>query len=276
MVLRYLGFYTKALNGKFKNLVYIDAFAGTGSREHDEGGETCSTEGSALLALDIEPPFSKYFFIEMDQKKALELTRKLASKSERETSVIVGDANINVRNILTRWDKYTSRGVVFLDPFAMSVEWATLEAIAKTESLDLWFLFPFNAVARTLPLNGEIPDSWREKLINIFGEDPTDNLYTTNTYPSLFPEEVNESTTYRQSGLKPLGRYIIKRMQSIFHGHVANQALVLKNSNNSALFLLLFCSANPHPTASSLAKKVVDDILKRHASGGGHVQGFCD
>jgi hypothetical protein len=42
------------------------------------------------------------------------------------------------------------------------------------------------------------------------------------------------------------------------------------------MFLLMFCSANPSPKAVELAEKVVEDILKRHAKGGGHVQRFGD
>ena len=276
IVLRYLGFYTKALGGKFKNLIYIDAFAGTGSRESDQDGNTVSNDGSASLALDIEPPFTEYLFIELDPEKATGLERILATRPNRHARVIVGDANVQVVDYLRTWDKYNSRGVIFLDPFAMSVEWGTLEAIARTKSLDLWFLFPINAVARTMPVKGEIPEPWRQKLISIFGEDPTKHLYETNTTPSLFPEEVEEDERIRKGGTKILGRYVVRRMKDIFKGYVSDRALVLKNSKNSPMFLLLFCSANDYPTAFALAKGVVDDIFKRHAEGGGDVQRFCD
>ena len=277
IVLTYLGFYTKALGKRFANIVYIDAFAGTGSREFDgEEGETCSSDGSALLALEIEPPFSEYIFIEKDSAKAAELERNLSTRSGRNTRVIVGDANEKVVELLKTWDKYSSRGVIFLDPFAMSVEWSTLEAIAKTQSLDLWFLFPFNAVARTMPKKGEIPGPWLEKLISIFGEDPRPHFYETNTRPSLFPDEVNEEETFRRGGTQILGKYIVNRFRHIFKGYVSNSALVLRNSKNSPMFLLMFCSANPWDKAVTLARKVVEDILKRHALGGGDVQRFVD
>ena len=276
VVSRYLGFYTRALGRKFKNLIYIDAFAGTGSREYDEDGETRSNDGSAGLALNIEPPFTHYVFIEMDPEKAAELERNLATKPDRNIQVIVGDANTQVVEFLKTWNKYNSRGVIFLDPFAMSVEWSTLEAIANTKSLDLWFLFPINAAARTMPVKGEIPESWRQKLISIFGEDPTKHLYETNTTPSLFPDEVEEEATFRKGGIKLLGRYVVRRMKDIFKGYVSDKALVLRNSKNSPMFLLLFCSANDYPTAITLAREVVEDILKRHAEGGGDVQGFGD
>lgn len=275
VVLSYLGFYTKALGGKFPHLVYIDAYAGTGSREYDESGETRSSDGSALRALDIDPPFAEYLFIEKDPAKAAELERNLATRPGN-ARVVVGDANKELVKFLKTWDHRASRGVVFLDPFAMSVSWSTLEAIARTGALDLWLLFPIGAVARTMPVNGEIPKEWLDKLISIYGEDPRPSLYETNTRPALFPDEVEEEARFRRGGIRILGAYTVRRLKTIFHGYVSDQALKLKNSINSTMFLLMFCSANPSPKAVELAKKVVKDILKRHAEGGGDVQEFIN
>jgi three-Cys-motif partner protein len=40
------------------------------------------------------------------------------------------------------------RGVIFLDPYGMEVEWATVEAIADTQALDLWYFFPLMGLYR--------------------------------------------------------------------------------------------------------------------------------
>lgn len=275
VVLTYLGVYSKALEQKNLHLVYVDAFAGTGSREYDdEDGNTQSSDGSALRALDLDPPFAEYVFIEKDPAKAAELARNIATRPERNARVIVGDANEKLVEFLRTWNRYKSRGVVFLDPFAMSVKWSALEAIAKTKSLDLWFLFPINAVGRTMPTNAEIPEEWLAKLISIFGEDPRPKLYKTTSTPSLFPEEVEEDETFRMRGYKVIGAYALERMKSIFEGYVSEEVLVLKNSRNCPLFLLIYCCANPWPPAVKLAKKLVNDILKRQQRGGGDVQGL--
>ncbi|GAI54351.1 unnamed protein product, partial [marine sediment metagenome] len=36
-----------------------------------------------------------------------------------------------------------NRAVLFLDPYGMQVNWETIKAIANTEAIDLWYLFPF-------------------------------------------------------------------------------------------------------------------------------------
>ena len=279
VVSKYLGFYTEALKNQFWDLVYIDAFAGTGSREFDdEDGATQSSEGSAILAMQIETPFDEYVFIERDPEKASELARKLQEKPGLNVTVIVGDANEKLLKFLKKWDKLKKRGVIFLDPFAMSVEWSTLQAIANTESMDLWFLVPFNAICRTLPREGNAPDSWREKLIRVLGEDPRPHLYEKQVQTSLFQDELefalDDEREIRRGGTRSIGLYLINRLRDLFHGWVGQEVIVLRNSRNSPMFLLVFCVANPSPKAVALAKKALKGILKKHREGGGDVQGF--
>jgi three-Cys-motif partner protein len=76
IVEKYLKFFTTALRGKFTELWYIDAFAGTGSRtvRHEkraagllDSGEPERIErrrGSARIAIDVKPPFDFIVFIE--------------------------------------------------------------------------------------------------------------------------------------------------------------------------------------------------------------------
>ena len=59
---------------------------------------------------------------------------------------------------------------MFLDPYGMQVRWDTIEAIAETKAIDLWLLFPLGvAVNRMLKNDGNINESWAEKLDIIFG-----------------------------------------------------------------------------------------------------------
>jgi hypothetical protein len=54
---------------------------------------------------------------------------------------------------------------VFLDPYGMQVEWSTIEALAATKAVDLWYLFPLGVgVARLLTHSGEIDEGWQNQL----------------------------------------------------------------------------------------------------------------
>lgn len=44
---------------------------------------------------------------------------------------------------------------MFLDPYGMQVDWATIEAIAKTKAIDLWILFPLGHIFQVLTKRSE-------------------------------------------------------------------------------------------------------------------------
>lgn len=280
---KYINFYTIALDQQKWNLIYIDAFAGTGSREYDDDeGNTQSSPGSALRALSIKRPFDFYHFIEKDPAKAQELRRKLTAQAPHRGQVWEGDANAILPAIISTLRKDRHRGVVFLDPFAMAVEWKTLEAIAATKILDLWFLVPFGAIQRTLPYSGEIPSGWEARLTKIFGENPIPHLFKPDPQPCLFDgiEDLEElgipqERKIRKGGSRTIARYILDRIGKPF-AWVSRDVLVLRNSKKSPIFLLVYAISNPSEPAISLAKRGVGSILKKHREEGGDVERFDD
>lgn len=280
IVFKFIDTYTTALKEQKWKLFYIDAFAGTGSREWDDlEGVTQSSPGSVLKALETTTPFHGYHFIEMDPQKANELENKISNKGAKNCKVWRGDANIIVPQIIRTMNPALHRGVVFLDPFAMSVTWETLEAIAKSTFLDLWFLVPFGAIARVLPKEGMIQEGWLAKLVKTFGENPIPTLYV-NDQRQMLPMDLEEfgfdaDHKIRQGGSKALGKYIVKRLNSIF-AWVCKDVVVLKNSKNSPMFLLIYGISNNSDPAKTLADRIAKSILKKHIEGGGHVQRFCD
>jgi three-Cys-motif partner protein len=62
--------------------------------------------------------------------------------------VIQSDANQALQSAI-KWNEWHStRGVLFLDPYGMDVEWDTLRAIANTRRVDVWFLFSLSGLYR--------------------------------------------------------------------------------------------------------------------------------
>lgn len=266
----YLKFYTTALRGKGFRLRYVDAFAGSGTFGPEDAEEL---DGSALGAMQVDPPFDLCSFIEMDSAKLAELKERLSCFDTPHAEFFNNDCNIIIKQICNLWGS-NDRGVIFLDPFAMQVEWPTLQAIARTERIDLWFLVPVSAMSRTLPREGGIPPEWLPKLIRTFGQDPTPHLYSTVTQPALLGDDAED--IIRQGSNLSLYKYMYSRLKSIFRGFVHPEVLILYNSHNSPLFLLMFCLANPHPKAVSLARRVVKDIMRSHRKAGGYVIGLDD
>ena len=151
----YLNAYLTVLkNQKFKK-IYIDAFAGTGKITTKNGQEF---DGSARCALTAGKKFDFYYFVENDSAKATELQNMIDnefSSIKSITRVYCDDANERVTQIIHNIEWKYNRALLFLDPYATQVNWTTLETIAKTHSIDVWYLFPFSAMERMLPNSGE-------------------------------------------------------------------------------------------------------------------------
>src|SRR5204863_9518843 len=102
--------------------------------------------------------------------------------------LINADANGYLQEICEnrRWTR--NRAVLFLDPFGMQVTWDTMKAIAKTQAIDLWILFPLGvAVNRLLRRDARISEGWQRRLDDFFGtKDWQDAFYKIKTERNLF------------------------------------------------------------------------------------------
>jgi three-Cys-motif partner protein len=278
----YLRGYTTALKDKpttanpFRK-AFIDAFAGTGYRDvrRDEGkapsmqnllfpdfggNEPQSLlDGSARLALQTEPRFDKYIFIERSPERCAHLEELKTEFPHLAAGIEIrqGDANEQIQSLCSKgWSSH--RAVLFLDPYGMQVEWKTIEAVAKTKAIDLWLLFPLGiGVNRLLTKSGEIPGSWRRRLNLLLGtEDWYDEFYKVETKPTLFG---NDQERVVKATMATIGRYFNDRLQDVFAG-VIDEPGVLRNSANNPLYLLCFAVGNER--GKDIALRIAKHLLR--------------
>jgi three-Cys-motif partner protein len=259
----YLDFYLNALKNQGFGKVYIDAFAGSGKIETRDGTEQIT--GSIRLALQGKNKFDKYIFIEKSAEYSNELQNIVDNEfSAIKSKVTIYNADCNDK-LLELCDMtsnanfwHNNRAVLFLDPYATEVKWATLQAIASTKAIDLWYLFPFSAAQRMLPNEGVV-DSWRSKLNELFGDTDWENrFYKLDPQISFFDDD----NMIKDVNTKELAAYICERLKSIFP-YVADNPRLLYNTKKSPLFLFCFAVSNPNPKAYGLAKKVAEDYILR-------------
>ena len=257
---KYLDAYTTALKNQPFRLIYIDAFAGTGEVELtsvDEGKKEF-IEGSAKIAVNVDKkPFDEYIFVEKDQGRSIQLNSLKEAYKNKNIQIENEDANDFLQNLQKDWRRY--RGVLFLDPFATEVEWATIERIASFEALDTWVLFPTSAVARMLPKKREpdnISQKWVNRLNRIYGDESWRNLYSVNPQISLFGDEKQQ----RPEGIDGLIEIYKSKLGQLFGNRFLKRSRTLKNSKNSALFEFLFCVGNPKGIGP--ARRIAEHILK--------------
>jgi len=272
-VRKYLVAYTRILHKRPYRFAYIDAFAGSGYRSVEdlassnqphfpelfEEGTQGFLEGSARIALGVEPRFTEYIFIEKDELRCLELAklREEFPDKSNDIHIVPEDANVFLRKLCLERDWKANRALVFLDPYGMDVEWETTAALARTKAADVWILFPLGvAVNRLLTKDGEIPERWKVRLDRIFGTSEwMDVFYRTETVTDMFG---TRKETRKAADFARIGGFFVERLKSVFSG-VAENPLPLLNSKRNPLYLLCFATANPYAVDVSL--KIAQNIL---------------
>ena len=269
---------------KWARTHYIDAFAGSGqipltnnSNEgtlwadgaDDKDFEMAQSfiKGSTQLALEVTPAFSQYTFIEKDKNKFDELSDLLIGHPLSDcVEIRNGDANIEVRSICSAM-KSKDRAVLFLDPFGSQVEWETIEAIAKTKAIDMWYLFPAGlSVFRQISRDGNVHSTHSQSIDRIFGTSKWREAFVKkHTVLDLFNQEteVSEKLVTPESAAE----FMIERLKTVFKGTVAEFKVPLgKHAYPS--YYLLFASGNPSGPArkltASLAKAAVKAIESKN------------
>lgn len=263
----YLDAYLIALqNQKFKK-IYIDAFAGTGEIETREGGKYLV--GSAKRALAADRNFDRYYFIEADSQKAGELQEMINTEFPQMRSIVTifcGDANDTLVKIISSVDWRYNRGLLFLDPYATQVNWSTLENVARTKSIDVWYLFPFSALERMLPKNGKY-DKWEDCIDRLLGDSGwREEFYKKDPQMTLFdliPEtgQSNSERMVKDANPDHIKAYILSRLKTIFPC-VSKNSKIFRNSRNSPMFLFCFAISSESLKAQRLALRMADHILK--------------
>jgi len=271
---KYLSGYTTALKNQSFRKIYIDAFAGTGSRidsssnakeryplfpEFTDKNSQEPHDGSAKIALNTEPPFDEYNFIEINKKRCKELLalKDIFPDKADKIKVYQGDANQIIQKICQEnW--FGRRAVLFLDPYGMQVEWVTIEAIAGTKAIDLWVLFPLSAVNRLLKKSGEISSSNRKTLNEFFGTE----AWYANFYQQVQADDLFGETYVEKISMEGIGRFYIKRLKKGKFAGVIDQPGVLKNTRKIPLYLLCFAVGNPRgkPIAIKIAKHLINGM----------------
>ena len=263
------------VNARYLNTWFVDAFAGTGSRIDSSSSEELSLfkdvyrddetsqyrDGSAMIALGLAEPFDQYLFIDKSGQSLSTLSERIKEEHSSLFSRCAfepGDANQVLQKWCSQRDWKRERAVVFLDPYGMQVDWSTIEVLARTKGVDLWYLFPLGVgVSRLLTHSGEIQESWRTRLNLVLGTRDWETRFyqIDNQQPDLFGEL--HETTHRTATPSSIEAFIHERLASCFE--VVADGLRLKNSRSNPMYLLCFAASNKR--GAPVALKIARDIL---------------
>lgn len=251
---KYLHSYTNIMKGQTwcKNgYYYIDAFAGTSKPKSKD--EERYIDGSPRVALKIKYPFKKYIFIEKEDWRIEKLKKLKDEFKNNDIEIKQGDCNKIITKEITPLIKFKNynRGIIFLDPFGMEIEWSTIESVAKTGALEIFMNFPLMAINRSILINN--PDKLTKDRLELMNKLWGSSAWMSDIYretPDLFGPRIEKVS---QTG-KSLGNLFKNRLKEVFRE--VTFPLVMRNSNNAPLYCLIFAGHN------STGREIVEDIFK--------------
>lgn len=276
----YLGMFTTALRQKF-DLIYIDACAGSGSSVPKSAKTENAVDerqipllaptekvadtdeiivGSAIRALGLTHPFTRYYFNDIKRKNVKALQAKVDgqfSHLKNRVSITQFDANEMLSEICRTTNWTGTRGVVFLDPFGLQIKYDTIQKLAHTRALDVWYLVPVFAMYRQVRGDGEVlPDG---------GKSVDEALGTTAWRDVVATEKAVQEDMFDPKPAKAVDvtwfeKVAQGRLRDAFGGRVLEQVLPLGKPNLHE-FSLMFAWANPENSAR-LAAKFAAAVLK--------------
>jgi three-Cys-motif partner protein len=278
---KYVKAYLKIMNNnrdKYRwELIYFDAFAGSGSREYELNEqkdehmaplfeiteeEEAVYRGAAERVVNIDlRGFDCYYFIESDETSKVELEERLKpSGVEKKLDLRFrsGDTNDYLSKLAETMKsnaKYCS--LTMIDPFGMQVNWKSIEQLKGTKT-DLWILIPSGVIINRL-LVGKGKLTHIDKLVSFFGlseAEIMDHFYEKEISEGLFDGlfDMEDKVKKIPKPIQKIAEVYIGQLKTIFD-HVTKKPLVLRNSNNYPIYHFAFASNNP------TALKIAEDII---------------
>jgi three-Cys-motif partner protein len=267
MALReYLQGYTTALKSKGFKLLYIDAFAGSGSYDPVSSNAASGQQrGSAHIALEVEG-FHRYLFIERKPKHCRQLEQLLQAYPQRSCRVCEGDANEYLMRICREGDWRGSRAVLFLDPYGLQVPWSTLQAIAATKAIDVWYLFSLSGITRQLARSeSRVDESKAASLDRTLGTTGwRQAFYSEPRMDDLFGHSTGNE---RHADSKAITEFVTQRLKTAFPAVTDPAILRLSRPGHPAsgapLYALYFMVSSPSPQAQAVALRIAKGVLTK-------------
>ena len=119
--------------------VYIDAFAGFGM--HLSKTTRQFVAGSPLNALLVQPPFSEFHFIDLNEIRVAALEEIAGNRVD--VTVHHGDCNqVLIDEVFPRCNFGDfARGLCLLDPYSLNVDWKVLATAGAMKTIEIFYNF---------------------------------------------------------------------------------------------------------------------------------------
>ncbi len=238
--------------------IYIDAFAGAGVHLSRERGEPVT--GSPLQALEVEPPFREYHFIDLAADKVEHLRFLVREAARPGVHIYHGDCNeVLLRDVFPRaqYEDFR-RGLCLLDPYGLHLDWGIFETAGRMRSIEIFLNFPTMDINMNVLLAdpARIKPAQARRMTRFWGDESWRQA-AYRSQPTLFgDEEVKQSN----DALAAAFQERLRRAAGFAH---VPDPVPMRNRHDATLYYLFFASQKP------VAARIVDDIFNKHAASRG-------
>lgn len=230
----------------------------SGAGTHRTKGTGEPIEGSPKIALQIEPPFRRYFFIDLDGDKLSYLHDSIGDRPDVE--ILEEDCNRALLNTVfpqVTWKQYR-RALCLLDPYGLQLDWEVILAAGKSETIDLFLNFPVMDMNR----NALFRDSERAtpeqkvRMTRFWGDETWfDAVYDRPRQMGLFPMDREEWIKGTNENVAEAFRQRLRQVAGFRH---VPKPLPMKTSTGSVIYYLFFASQKP------VGGDIVEQIFDRY------------
>lgn len=280
VVVKYLSAYINVMKRTGFCLSYVDAFVGCGARVDAALQQRASQpsllgpvepprplDSTAIEAIRMNPGFNRYIFGDTNSKHLDALQERVSfALEENNANPVVKFLNADANKVVLDecdWllrDRLR-RAVIFLDPYGMQVEWATLKAIAASGKADLWLLLPTGiAVNRLVTRNGVPSEAWKNILTRFYGTDDWMTAFYEES-SGFFGGALKRKIT--ESGIVD---YTMGRLRGLFGDGLLEDVLPLR-INGRPQYHLVFACSSPNPRAREIAHRIARNNILRSQMG---------
>jgi len=231
--------------------VYIDGFAGAGQHVSRTSGEIVA--GSPTVALEVDPPFTHYYFIDIEATKTQQLEQVAGQRSD--VDVFHGDCNkVLLEKVFPEVGyKDFKRGLCLLDPYGLHLDWQVIAAAGQSRSIEIFLNFPMTDINRNVLRRD--PEKTRtdqaERLTRYWGDDSWRQV-AYRSVPGLFGD-MEEKTTN-----EALAKAFRTRLREVAGFQYVPEPILMRNTKGGPLYYLYFAAHKP------VAAKIVRDILSKY------------
>lgn len=234
--------------------VYIDAFAGAGTHVSRTTGEF--VPGSPRNALEIDPPFREYHFIDLNPKK-VNLLRDIVGQRP-DVSIYAGDCNsILLQDVFpgVQYKDYR-RGLCLLDPYGLHLRWEVIKTASDMGTIDIFLNFPVTDMNRNvLWHNSEGVEAADIERMNAFWGDDSWRKIAYTTDRNLFGYEEKTSNEAVAEGFR-------ERLRKVAGFKHVPKPMPMRNSNSAIVYYLFFASQQ------RVAMNILEGIFKKYRNRG--------